>query len=129
MRAAEIALQVFLGVTPFLMADDHGAVPPNLRETAGHGRVVAMQPIAVQLDEAGEGELDVILRKRARRMPRDLHPLPRREILVDGLLGRRDFLLHAPHFGVEIDILRARMTLQIGQLLLQLDDRLFKFQG
>src|SRR6185437_5589228 len=68
------------------------AQPPTIAASSRKAR-------SPQLDEVREGELHVVERERPLDVPRYLHPLPRREILIDLLaqigqllLERRDLL-------------------------------------
>ena len=58
MRQAEVAANVLLGVLAFLEADDHDATSADPGQAADYGRVVAAEPVAVQLDEIVGHELD-----------------------------------------------------------------------
>ena len=53
-RHAEVALQVLLRVAAALVADHHHRVAVEPRPAAHDRRVVAEEPVAVQLDEVGE---------------------------------------------------------------------------
>src|SRR5260221_13271236 len=61
-------------------------------------------------------------------MPRDLHALPGGKILVNGAFGFLDLVFHAADFVVEVDVVGARVLLQVGQLLLELGDGFFKIK-
>ena len=52
----------------------------------------------------GKTALDVIERERPLHMPRDLHPLPRGQVVVNLAAGVANFLLHRLDLGLEIDI-------------------------
>src|SRR5206468_1330853 len=98
-RAAEIALEVFLEVAAFLMADDDALFVPDRGEAAGHRAVLGKEPVAVQLDEITERKLDIIERKWPRRVPGNLDALPRGEVFVNHALCFFDFALHSADFG------------------------------
>ena len=77
MGAAEVALEVFLGVAAFLVADDDDALAADAGESAGHGRVIADVAVAVELAEIRESEGDVVEHERTFRVAGDLDALPR----------------------------------------------------
>ena len=60
MGAAVEALEAFLGVVAFLMADEHDAKVAEPGEAGADGAVVADGAVAVQLDEFIEDQVDVI---------------------------------------------------------------------
>ena len=59
-RHAEVALQVLLGVAALLVADHHHRLAVEPRPAADDGGVVAVEPVAVQLDEVGEDGAEVV---------------------------------------------------------------------
>ena len=96
-RHAEVAVEVLLGVAAALVADDHDRLAVEARPAADDRGVLAEGAVAVQLDEVGERERDVVERERALGAARHLHALQRREVAVDLraqlaelLLERRD---------------------------------------
>ena len=126
---AEVALEALLGVASPLVADDHDRLAVETRPAGDDRRVLAIEAIAVQLDEVGEGELQVVDRERAPGVARHLHALQRGQVAVDLRpqlaelpLERRDLLDHA-----ELPV--AGEPLQLVDLLLELDDRLLEFHG
>src|SRR4051812_19878078 len=97
MRHPEVAVQVLLGVASALMPDDHHRLAIEARPSTDDRGVLAKETVAVELDEVGEAQTDVIIRQGALEAPRHLHALERREVLVDLLakvgqltLQRRD---------------------------------------
>ena len=78
-RVAEVAVDLLLGVAALLVADDQHRVLVVARQAGDDGVVVGEAAIAVDLDEVGEQPLDVVERRRPRRMPRHQHALPRRQ--------------------------------------------------
>ena len=82
------------------MADEEHWLILVLREP-GHDRVVVGETaIAVNLDKAGEQAVDEILEPGPIRMPRHLHPLPRRERSVQ--LGAHRFDPPVPHLDLAV---------------------------
>ena len=118
MRAAEIAQHVFLGVASFLVGDENAALRPEHGDAARHRFVVRKKPVAAQLDPVGETTLDVIERERPLHMPRDLHPLPRRQVAVNLPPRFADLRLNRLHRRVQIDIVFVGVSFQILQPLL-----------
>ena len=53
-----------LSVVPLLMADEHDAEVAQAGEAGADGAVVAEGPVAVQLDELVEDQVDVVERLR-----------------------------------------------------------------
>ena len=70
MRAAEIAQQILLRVTAFLLADHHDADAVDRCHPAYDGAVIAEPTIAVQFDEIGGDALEVVEHIRTFRVPR-----------------------------------------------------------
>ncbi len=108
------------------MADDENRLALVERGAGDDGVIVGEAAIAVQLDEVGEQALDVVERGRARRVPRHLHALPRRQVAVeiaahgvDAAFEPRDLLV-AILAGLE----RGKRL----DLLQQLADRFFEFE-
>jgi hypothetical protein len=75
-RHAEIAVDLFLGVAPLLVANDHHRLAVEARQPADDGMVVGKGAIAVQFLEIGEDVLDVVERVGPLRMARHLGDLP-----------------------------------------------------
>ena len=67
MGAAVEALAAFLERVALLMADEHDAIIAEPGEAGADGPVVAEGPVAVQLDELVEDQVDVIERLRPLR--------------------------------------------------------------
>jgi hypothetical protein len=65
------------------VADDHDGLAVEARPAADDRRVVAVGAVAVELDEVGEGEAEIVERERPARRARDLDALQGREVLVD----------------------------------------------
>ena len=61
-------------------------------------------------------------------MPRDLHPLPRSQVLVNVASSVADLVLHRLDFRLEIERVLIGMAFQILQPALQLQDRLLKLE-
>ena len=101
MRHPEVALQVLLRVAAALVADHHHRLAVEARPPADDRGVLAERAVAVQLDEVGEAEPQVVVGERPLVAPRHLHALQRREVAIDRLaqldelpLERRDLLHH-----------------------------------
>ena len=129
MRAAEVALDVFLHVAPLLVRHHHAANAVERCQTAGHRTVIAEKPIAMQFNEIAEAQPQIIQGVRSLWMTRDFHTIPRTQIGVNLLFGRGQVRGDPPHFGVEIDRLAVQVPLEIVQLLFEFEDRLLKIQG
>ena len=82
-RHAEVAAQVLLRVAASLMANDHDRLAVEARPTADDGGIIPVGTIAVQLNEVGECQPDVIERERSLAAAGDLDTLERREIPID----------------------------------------------
>ena len=82
----------------------------------------------MQLDPFGEAARDVIERKRPLHMPRDLHPLPGGQVLVNLAARFADFQLHRFHFRVEIDVVLVGVRFEFLEPALQFQDRLFEIE-
>ena len=73
---AEIAEDLFLGVAPFLVADDHDRLAVETGQAADDGVVVTEIAVAVQFDKLGEHQFDVVQGKGAVDVARHLGCLP-----------------------------------------------------
>ena len=116
-RHAEIAPHVVVDVLPLAVTDQHHLHAVERREPADEGGVVAEVAVAVQLEEVGEDEGDVVGEDRSLGMPRDLDGLHRRQVLVD--------LLHAlAALGLEPGDLGGHRVALLRGVLLELVDLL-----
>ena len=127
-RAAEIALEIALGVPALLRADQHDALVAEGSESADDRPVVGVDPVAVQFDEIRDHFADVVHRVGAERMARNLDLLPRRQILVNLPARFADLFLHPIDLERDVDVLRLAERLKLLQLLFQLDDRFLERQ-
>ena len=75
-------MNLFLGVTAFLVTDDHYRLTLKSRQPANDGMIIGKTPVAMKLFEIGKQMLDIIERIRTLGMPRDLRNLPRRKLGV-----------------------------------------------
>ena len=128
MRAAEVAFHILFRVATFLMRDDDASMRTDFRQTARHRFVIAEKPVAMQFDPFGETARNIIERERALRMPRNLHTLPRGEVVVDLAARFANLVFHRLDFRIEIEIVFVGMILQILKTPLQLEDRLFEIK-
>ena len=126
MRHAEIALDVFLGGTAFLLANKHHLPAAHGRETANHRLVVLEAPVAVQLLEILAGKGNVIQRVGALGMPGDLDDLIRRQLGIDFGAERVSLFDQAFDLGGSVNLDFKGIALQLLDILLELDYRLFK---
>src|SRR5690606_28302052 len=99
------------------------------RPAANDRGVLAEEAVAVQLDEVGEGELDVVEREGAAHVPRDLHlleggevPVHLRAQLGEAALERRDLNVHT-------ELALPGRLLELIDLPLQLHYRLLEIHG
>src|SRR5215467_1904565 len=83
MGAPEIAHHVLLGVAPFLVSDNDATLAAKHGHTAWHGAIVGIAAIAVQFDPVCKTALDVIESERSLSMPRALHALPSRQVVIN----------------------------------------------
>src|SRR5262249_14220438 len=73
-RHSEIAVQLLLGVAPFLLAHHHDRPAFEESRAAHDGRIVGIQAIAVDFLEIRKDTLDVIERMRALGVTGELYP-------------------------------------------------------
>ena len=62
-------------------------------------------------DPIGEATRDIIERERALDMARQLHALPRREVVVNRAARFANFVFHCLDFGIEIELMFVGMVL------------------
>src|SRR5262249_36446620 len=103
------------------MADHHDLAPLEAREPADDRLVVREGAIPGELDEVLEQELDVVEGVGTRRVARQLHLLPRRQLGEDLLLELARLPLEPLDLVGEVDR-PARQLAQLVDLPLQLDD-------
>src|SRR5439155_25584480 len=96
MQHAEVTGDILARVPPLLVADDHDPQIFESAEPADNRRVVAVEAIAVELDEVLEEELDEVAGVRALRMARELRALPGGQARVGTLAHAGEALLELP---------------------------------
>src|SRR5207253_9621932 len=97
-------------------------------KSARHRIVAGETPVAARSGPAGETPLDIIERERPLHMPRALDALPRAQIPVNLAARVAQLGLDRFYFRTKIDIVLARMRLQLLQTPFQFEDRLFKIE-
>jgi hypothetical protein len=128
-RHPEVAPEILLRVPPALVADDHHRLTIESRPAPDDGCVLAIETIAVQLDEVGEDRPEIIVGEGTLVGASDLHPLQRREVPVDLLAQLRDATLQGSDFLRDVKLALVGELLQLVDLLFQLENRLFEVQG
>ena len=108
-------------ITTQRCAAEHG-------HTAWHGAIVGKAAIAVQFDPVRKTALNVIERERPLSVPRNLHPLPCRQVVVNLSARFAKLCLKFFHCRTEIDVVLCGMALQILQPPFQFKNRLFKIE-
>src|SRR5207245_3626839 len=103
------------------------AVMMGVGSDAISSKLVAVQPIAMELDEIGEHGVDVIERIGAAGMAGDLDALHGREIAVDLDPQLGELLLERAHVFGEVGVL-GRHAFQLLDLLFQLEERLLEIE-
>ena len=124
----EVAFEIFLGVSPLLMTDDHDRHAADAGPPAHNGRIVPEVTIAVQLDEISENRAQVVERVGATRMSGHLDPLDRSEVLVDVFAQRHELGVELLEILGDVDIALAADPLEVVDLPLQLEQRFLEFQ-
>src|SRR2546430_957552 len=79
MGATEIAHHIFFCVAALLMGDDDTTLRAKCGQAARHGSIVGKAAISMQLNPIRKAPFDVVHGEGPLRVPRDLHPLPRRD--------------------------------------------------
>ncbi len=122
MGAAEEARVALLERLALLVPDEHHPVRVQLGPAGADGAVVAEEPVAVQLDELVEDQLQVIGGHGPLGMPGHLDRLPGLQLAVDPLLQLRPFPPQPADFiaGLRVLLSGAFQLLDAG---LQLVDR------
>ena len=83
------------------MGDDNAAECAKPGQSTRHRLVVCIMAIPMQFNPIAEAAFDVIQSERALHVPRDLHPLPGRQVIVNFATRSFNLGLHRFHFGVE----------------------------
>src|SRR5204863_2085199 len=97
MGASEVAHHVFLGIAPLLVSDNDATLAAEHRHSAWHCAIIAKAAVAVQFNPVRKATLDVIERERSLSVPRDLDPLPGRQIAVNMTVHFPEFCLKFFH--------------------------------
>ena len=125
---AEVAILPLLGITAFLMADNHDALAVKSCQPANDGWIVGKAAIAVQFLEIGRDHGDIVEGVRPLRMPRHLRNLPSGKFGVNIFGQTLAFFRQLVDFGGDVD---RRIVLHVAQLLdlgFQLGNRLFEIE-
>ena len=129
MRHPEVAAQVLLRVAAALVPDDHHRLAFETRPAGEDGGVFAKQPIAVQLDEIGEGQPDVVRRERAAGNAGHLHALQRRQRPVNLHAQLTELLLKRHQLLFDVEGTVGRESLQLLDLLFELRQRTLELEN
>ncbi len=103
-------------------------MPAEPGPAADDRRVVAVEPVAVELDEVGEDGAEVVEGVGAAGMAGDHHALDRRQVAVDLLAQRVELALQALELSVDVDLPFGPDPLELVDLPLQLQQRLLELQ-
>ena len=128
MRHPEIALEILLGVAATLVPNHHHGLPVQPGPPAHDGRIFAEGAIAMQLDEVGEAEAEVVIGERTLVAARHLHPLQRREAPVDVIPQLEELLLQRRDLVCHVQCLLAHHLPQFLDLALEIEDRLLELE-
>ena len=110
MRAPEVAHHVLLGIAPLLVSDNDATLAAEHRHSAWHCAIVGKAAVAVQFNPVRKTALNVIERERPLSVPRDLDPLPGRQIAVNMTAHFPKLCLKFFHRRTEIDVVLCGMT-------------------
>lgn len=122
---AEVAVDLLLGVAPFLVADHHYRLAVETGQAADYGVVIAEITVAMQLGELGEHQIDVVQRKGTVDVACHLCGLPAGEIRENLRAHLLDASLQCSYVGADIQSVK-RQPVQLIDLLFQIGDRFFK---
>ena len=128
MGHAEVPLQLLFRVAPTLVPNHHHRIIVEARPAADDRRVITESAIAVQLDEVGERQTDVVSGERTLRVARDLDSLKGREIPVDLFTQIGELSLEGLYGFGNAELAVARGFLDLVDLPFQLGDRLLELQ-
>ena len=121
-------MQIFLGVAATLMANQHHRLPLETGPARQNGGVFAKQAIAVEFDEVGKRQLDVVRRKGTPRKAGNLYTLQGRQLLIDLDPERREFGLERLQLVGHIQRTFRSESLQLVDLLFELGQRTRELQ-
>src|SRR5437763_13727966 len=110
------------------MRDDNTMRGIEHGESARHRLVIRETPVSMKFGPPGETSLDVIERERPLHVTGDLHALPRAKTAVNFAARVAQLRFDRLHFGIKIDIVLARMRLQILKAPFQFEDRFFEIE-
>jgi hypothetical protein len=109
--------------------DHHHRLPVEPRPPGDDRAVVAEEAVAVELDEVGEGEPEVVEGEGAPARARDLHALQRGEVAVDLEAQVGELLLERDDLRLHVDLAVAGEPPELVDLLLELRDGLLEIEG
>ena len=84
--------------------------------------------IPTQFNPIAEAAFDVIQSERALHVPRNLHPLPGCQVIVNFATRSFNLGLHRFHFGVKIDLVFIGVFPDFLEPALQFEEGLFKIE-
>jgi hypothetical protein len=127
-RHAEIAFQVLLGVTAFLLADYYHRPSPQAGPSADDRGIVAVEPITPQLHKRREAGLEVIQGVGPARVPRHLHALHGRQVAEDLAAELAQLPFQRDDLALDVELPIGRQLAQMVDLTLKLGDRLLEVE-
>ena len=125
MRHPEVPRDLLARLPPLLVPDDHHALVLEAGEAGHDRRIVAEEPVAVELEEVLEQQLAEVTRVRAAGMARELGGLPRGEAGEHLLAQTLEPLLELSDLFA---LGRIVECLQLGDARLKLEERLFELE-
>src|SRR4029077_8677509 len=111
MRAPEVSHHVLFGIAPLLVSDNDATLAAEHSHSARHCTIGGKPAVAVQLNPVRKTALNVIERERPLSVPRDLDPLPGRQIVVNVTTRFPKLYLKFFDRRAEIDVVLCGMTL------------------
>jgi hypothetical protein len=124
---AEVAVHLLLRVASLLVPDNHHRLAVEARRTAYYRVIIAIITVAMQFNELGEHEIDIVLGKGAVDVPCHLRGLPPGEVRKNIGTHLLDTALESGHIGGDVQT-PTRQGIQFLDFLFQLYDRFFKFK-
>src|SRR5436189_5895815 len=98
MSRPEITQNVLFSVSALLRPNDHYFVASEAGKAAHNSPVLGVEPISMQLAEAGESGIKIVEGKRPLRMTGNFHAIPGTQIEEDLPLGFFEFLFNQRNF-------------------------------
>ena len=128
MRHPEVSMDVLLGVAPLLVPDQDDRDLLDLRQPRDDGGVVSEPAIAVELEETGRNDAQIVEGVGSPRMARELHALPAGQLGIDVAAEPLRLSLETLQLLHDLRPFRRGHAAEVLDATLQIHDRFFEIE-